>query len=118
MPVRTIGQKGATGAGDHRGRGKIGRNRHPRPIPGTEQASTTAGTTRITDFGRSHAPGRQHRPDNTGPTARDRQNRSGSMAIDDGGDRYRDALAERAGRLSSSNLELVLAGIGVVLGRS
>jgi mRNA interferase MazF len=29
----------------------------------------------------------------------------------------RDALAERAGRLSASNLELVLAGIEVVLGR-
>ena len=30
----------------------------------------------------------------------------------------RDALTERTGRLSASNLELVLAGIGVVLGRS
>ncbi len=30
----------------------------------------------------------------------------------------RDALSERAGRLSPSNLELVLAGIDVVLGRS
>jgi mRNA interferase MazF len=30
----------------------------------------------------------------------------------------RDALAERTGRLSASNLELVLAGIDVVLGRS
>jgi mRNA interferase MazF len=29
----------------------------------------------------------------------------------------RDALTERAGRLSASNLELVLAGIDVVLGR-
>jgi mRNA interferase MazF len=29
----------------------------------------------------------------------------------------RDALAERAGRLSASSLELVLAGIDVVLGR-
>ena len=29
----------------------------------------------------------------------------------------RDALAERAGRLSRSNIELVLAGIDVVLGR-
>ena len=29
----------------------------------------------------------------------------------------RDALSERAGRLSASNLELVLAGIDVVLGR-
>ena len=30
----------------------------------------------------------------------------------------RDTLTERAGRLSASNLELVLAGIDVVLGRS
>ena len=30
----------------------------------------------------------------------------------------RDALAERAGRLTPSHLELVLAGIDVVLGRS
>lgn len=30
----------------------------------------------------------------------------------------RDALTERVGRLSASNLELVLAGIDVVLGRS
>jgi mRNA interferase MazF len=29
----------------------------------------------------------------------------------------RDALTERAGRLSASNLELVLAGVDVVLGR-